>query len=365
MRKSYHGSDRGEKGEKPMRKVAIPASGYYNYAFNALGRSLGFEVVDIPRTSSRTMSLGSEIAPEGICICFPLLLGSYAEAVERGADSCVFIGGYGACRQFCYGHLYKLLFKKHHPDVDFYVLYYENFFEVINELAGQTIPRLEVLKAFLRLVRDIWLVEKIEDLSWYYRPREKHRGDTTRVMDDCYELFEKGSRSLSLFRRKFARIETKDVKPLRMGVIGEIYLLIEPHVNCNTDIVLGENGVHIHKFIRLFMEILRALHLNERFTNYKHRDEVRLAWPYLKVSVAGHGRTSVADMVRYHHMGFDGVVHLLPMGCLPEISARPFLKKIGSEHKFPLLTLSLDEMTSESATRNRIEAFVDMVRARK
>jgi predicted nucleotide-binding protein (sugar kinase/HSP70/actin superfamily) len=53
------------------------------------------------------------------------------------------------------------------------------------------------------------------------------------------------------------------------------------------------------------------------------------------------------------------------MGCLPEISARPFLKKIGSEHKFPLLTLSLDEMTSESATRNRIEAFVDMVRARK
>lgn len=348
-----------------MRKVAIPAVGCYRHAFNALGRSHGFEVIDTPRTSSRTMRLGSEISPEGICICFPLILGNYIEAMEKGADSCVFIGGYGACRQFCYGHLYELLFKKHYPDVDFYLLYNENFFEVMNKLAGRSLPRLEVVKAFLSLVRDIWLVEKIEDLSWYYRPREKHRGDTTRVMDECYEMFENGARSLRSFRRKFARIETKNVKPLRIGVVGEIYLLIEPHVNCNTDIILGENGVQVHKFIRLFMEILRALHLNDRFTNYKDTDKVKLAWPYLKVSVGGHGRSSVADMLRYHRMGFDGVVHLLPMACLPEISARPFLKKIGSEHKFPLLTLSFDEMASESATRNRIEAFVDMLRMRK
>jgi len=348
-----------------MRKVGVPAIGCYQHAFTALGRNLGFEVIETPRTSSRTMKLGSEIAPEGICICFPLMLGNYMEAVERGADCCVFIGGYGACRQFCYGHLYRLLFKQRYPDVDFYMLYRENFMEFMSTLAGRTLSKLEVLKAFLRFLRDLWLLEKVEDLSWYYRPREKRKGITTKVMDDCYVLFEKGCRSLRVFKREFARIETKKVEPLRIGLIGEIYLLIEPHVNCDTDIILGENGVQVHKYVRLFMELLKALHLNDLLTNYKDKDKVRLTSPYLKVEVGGHGRASVADILRYYRMGFDGVVHLLPMGCLPEISARPFLKKISSEHKFPLLTLSFDDMTAESAARNRIEAFADMLRIRK
>jgi predicted nucleotide-binding protein (sugar kinase/HSP70/actin superfamily) len=94
-------------------------------------------------------------------------------------------------------------------------------------------------------------------------------------------------------------------------------------------------------------------------------ETAQIAKPYLSCSVAGHGRESVADTIRFCREGYDGVLHLLPMGCMPEVTVRPILRKISEDYNFPVLTLSFDEVISEGAIRTRIETFVDVIRLRK
>lgn len=260
--------------------------------------------------------------------------------------------------------MYKLLFRKYFPEIPFHILYWENGLEVFNTLSGRKLTYGKLLKAFSKFIYRTWLVERIEDLAWYYRPREKHKGETNKVMDQCLKMVEKGEGNIFTYKRKFEQIEIKDINPLKIGVIGEIYLLIEPGVNCEVVRLLGENGAQVHMYIRLLLEMARVLHL-DRFTHHPDNYIHKLAEPYLKVSVGGHGLTSVGDMVNYAKKGYDGVVHLLPFACLPEISARPFLKKISQDYDLPLLTLSFDEMTSEGQVRNRVEAFIEMIKLKK
>ncbi len=73
----------------------------------------------------------------------------------------------------------------------------------------------------------------------------------------------------------------------------------------------------------------------------------------------------MADTIRFYEAGYDGVLHLLPMGCMPEVTVRPILRKISEDYNFPVLSLSFDELISEGAIRTRIETFVDIIRLRK
>jgi predicted nucleotide-binding protein (sugar kinase/HSP70/actin superfamily) len=63
--------------------------------------------------------------------------------------------------------------------------------------------------------------------------------------------------------------------------------------------------------------------------------------------------------------GFDGIIHLKPFGCLPEISSMPMLQNIGKNYKIPILYFSFDSQTSETGVKTRLEAFIDMIIMRK
>ncbi|HLV10278.1 MAG TPA: 2-hydroxyacyl-CoA dehydratase, partial [Halanaerobiales bacterium] len=63
--------------------------------------------------------------------------------------------------------------------------------------------------------------------------------------------------------------------------------------------------------------------------------------------------------------GFDGVIHLKPFGCLPELITQSILDKISLDLDIPILSLSIDEQTANANTITRVEAFLDMVRYKK
>ena len=63
--------------------------------------------------------------------------------------------------------------------------------------------------------------------------------------------------------------------------------------------------------------------------------------------------------------GYDGVVHIAPTGCMPEISVRPILRKVSQDLKIPVLELSFDEHSSHVGVVTRLEAFVDILRDRQ
>lgn len=62
---------------------------------------------------------------------------------------------------------------------------------------------------------------------------------------------------------------------------------------------------------------------------------------------------------------YDGIIHIKPFGCTPEVSAIPIIRKVCQENKVPVLFFSFDSETSDTGIKTRLEAFYDMLIERK
>ena len=62
--------------------------------------------------------------------------------------------------------------------------------------------------------------------------------------------------------------------------------------------------------------------------------------------------------------GFDGVVHLMPFACLPELVNLGKFPAVSEELQMPILSLSLDEQMGEAHVKTRLEAFADLIRSK-
>jgi len=370
------------------RIFTMPHCGNYLIPFKGAAEQLGVKIVIPPPITNETIALGARYSPEGICLPFKVIIGNYLQTLDQGANTIVFYtntragskkhggGGGGMCRFRHYGHLQQLIMKKIGRDVEFFVLGEGSLIQQVKEMTGR--GTLEIIRALRVAIKKLRLIEIVEELSCHYHAIEKHRGATRKALKRALKVLENIHDFKELERLDpesfFAHIETVDREPLRIGVVGEFYLLVEPTSNCHIYEMLGELGAEVHKHLSLSEAILRyppgfilgklmAWWLDMRIP--PRSETAKIAEPYLTCSVAGHGRESVADTIRFYRDGYDGVLHLLPMGCMPEVTVRPILRRISEDYNFPVLTLSFDEVISEGAIRTRIETFVDVIRLRK
>ena len=371
------------------RIFTLPLCGYAYVPFKSAAEQLGLQVVVPPPITNETIALGARYSPEGICLPFKVIIGNYLQAIEKGANCVVFYinnqagskkhggGGGGMCRFRHYGHLQQLVMSKTRADIEFFILGEEGgLIEQVKEMTGK--GTWEIIRALRVAIKKLRIIELLEETSWRYRPLEKQRGATTRALTKAVRHVE-GVNDFGALKRLdpesfFTHIETTNGRPLRIGVVGEFYLLVEPASNCRVYEMLGELGAEVHRHLSLGEAILRyppGFFLGKLMAwwldmSIPPRSEIaKIARPYLSCSVAGHGRESVADTIRFHDAGYDGVLHLLPMGCMPEVTVRPILRRVSEDYNFPLLTLSFDELISEGAIRTRIETFVDIIRLRR
>jgi len=73
----------------------------------------------------------------------------------------------------------------------------------------------------------------------------------------------------------------------------------------------------------------------------------------------------VGGAIDFARKGYDGVVHVMPFTCMPEIVAQGILTRVSRDLSFPILTLIFDEHTGEAGVNTRLEAFVDLLQARR
>ena len=93
-----------------------------------------------------------------------------------------------------------------------------------------------------------------------------------------------------------------------------------------------------------------------------HRDvSVKIAEPYLEYRCGGEAQESIGDTIFYKNKGWDGMVHLYPFTCMPEIISRSILPQISKEYDMPVLSLVVDEQTGKTGFQTRLEAFVDLL----
>ncbi|MGE5541843.1 MAG: CoA protein activase, partial [Bacillota bacterium] len=147
---------------------------------------------------------------------------------------------------------------------------------------------------------------------------------------------------------------------VRIGIVGEIFMILDAFSNLEVERRLGEMGVYVHRFLSM-SDWVRSNLLPKSFTPPGERDLVESARPWLNHFVGGHGVESVGGATVYARMGFDGVIQVMPFTCMPEIVAESVLRGVAKDMDIPVLTVSLDEHTGEAGLQTRLEAFVDLL----
>ncbi len=356
-------------------KIAYPYMGPTPRPFKSMLEAFGNEVVLPPRPSKRTLDLGVKYAPEFACLPFKIVLGTFIECLEQGADTLVTSGGVGPCRAGQYAPLQKRILQD--MGYDFEMLIFE---PPSRDLAGilRNIKILsngssmwEVMNQINILWNKIKLLDDLEYASHQIRAREISKGTTSRVFKEQIERVYRAESSREIRKLKkdtlnaMREIPQDLEKPIvKIGIVGEIYVVLEPASNLEIEESLGEMGAVIDRSMfvtgwtksNAILDIIRMA---------GEADVRKAAKPYLPEMVGGHGQDSVGHTVMYAKKGFDGVVQLAPFTCIPEIVAKSILTKVSKEYNIPVLTFFLDEQTGKAGMQTRLEAFVDLLLRKK
>ncbi|MBO8137478.1 MAG: CoA protein activase [Desulfotomaculum sp.] len=356
-----------------MRKVTFPHMGHSYIAFKMLMEDMGNEVILPPRPSKKTLDLGVKYAPEFACLPYKILLGTYLQTAEMGMDTIVTSGGAGPCRAGHYAHLHKAILHDLGYNVD--LVCFEapkkhpiDFYRKVQKLNSAKLSVLSIIEAIKRGWHKLKALDHMEKLSHKIRPRELKRGTTSKVykmtqlwLDEARthkEIEEAEAEGIKAFNN-IPQDPNREV--LKVGLVGEIYVLLEPASNLEIEETLGHMGVEVER--SMFLTGWTRDNLGKGTEELISVTDA--AKPYLPELIGGHGRDTIGHTVLYAKRKFDGVIQLAPFTCIPEIVARTILPKVSIIHDIPVLTFFLDEQTGKAGMVTRLEAFVDLLRRKK
>jgi predicted nucleotide-binding protein (sugar kinase/HSP70/actin superfamily) len=348
--------------EKPI--ITFARWGNYTIAFKTLFEQLGLEVIPPEKTTSETIAEGVKIAPEMYCFPLKVTLGNVIPNFKKGANTVFMVQNIGgSCRQRYYGVIQEKVLKDAGHDINFldFRATPRDIYKKIKEVSG--VSFWQILRAFRFSLKKLRLIEKIEKKAQFYRPREITKGATDKTLQESFLKIEnlKKERDFPKLReeifKSFSGIKIeKDKKLPKVALVGEIYTVCDPAINFDLESKLGKEGIEVYREMDL------TYHVKKLLFPWKDWMIQRKINPYLQSTVGGHGRDAIYEMLHYVKEDFDGIIHLLPFGCMPEVTIRPILEKIHLESGIPFLSLSLDEQVAEAGINTRLEAFMDVVR---
>lgn len=364
------------KQEKKKIKVSFPHMGTISIAWALAVKKMGLEPLIPPYTNKKTLSLGTKYSPEAICLPYKLILGNFIEAIEAGTDYVAMITSPGICRLGEYGTNIQSALKDMGYEAKYIELsLYDGFkglYEFIKKLIGKNDP-IRIAKVINILVRTIFVLDDLETALSYYRAREIHAGDAERNFKRGlkYIVDVKHSRELKEAKRKalaeIAKTEIdKDREVLYVDLTGEIFVVLDYFSNQNIERELGKMGVQTRRSLTVGSFLKDAIipkifrkgetHLQRAF---------RMAKPYLMRDIGGDALECVSDVAYAQEKGKDGIIHVSPFTCMPEIMSQNIFPSVREDLDIPLLTLIMDEQTGKAGYITRLEAFVDLMRRRK
>ncbi len=356
-----------------MRKVTFPHMGHSYIAFKMLMEDMGNEVILPPRPSKYTLDLGVKYAPEFACLPYKILLGTYLETAAKGMDTIVTSGGFGPCRAGLYANLHQAILHSIGYPVD--LVCFEapkqhpiNFYRNVRKLNSAKLSIRAIIDAIKRAWHKLKALDHMEKLSHQIRPRELKKGTTSKVyrltqkwLDEAY-TFKQIDEAEAAGIKAFQDIpQDPNRQIVKVGLVGEIYVLLEPASNLEIEESLGHMGVEVER--SMFLTGWTRDNIGNGTEELMSVTEA--AQPYLPELIGGHGRDTVGHTVLYSKRGFDGVIQIAPFTCIPEIVARTILTKVSKIHNIPVLTFFLDEQTAKAGMVTRLEAFVDLLKRKK
>ena len=360
--------------------LGIPSMGHLDMAVHTLVELCGVRTLPTPRNTPACIELGREIAPEFICFPFVVTLGQMRMLLDAGANTLLMVGGKGFCRLGWYAQVQENLLRNLGYECQVIVLdspfplrkKWQAFQRSLHQLTGgASWPR--IIQAARIALRQLAAMDAAEETAHRLRAFERVQGTMNRVLDRFARRLAP-TRTLAgiarlerEFQDEVAAIETEDTHPLRVRIAGEIWVVLEQSVTRDVERWLGGQA-DPRVWVEREHSATRWLHARVFPTREAvAREEAILAAarPWLAQQVGGHGQLTVGQAALARAEGMDGVLHIFPFTCMPEIIAQNILVRLAEELDIPVLTYIVSEQTGEAGMETRLESFLDLLEERR
>jgi predicted nucleotide-binding protein (sugar kinase/HSP70/actin superfamily) len=355
-------------------KITAPHLGNLHIVLADLFKRLGAEYIPPPPTSERTLTLGVKYSPEFACLPLKSTTGNFIEALEQGADTLVMVGGVGPCRFGYYAEIQKRILEEAGYDFEFITLEppgadFGQFVGTFKRI-GPGLSYWQIYKTIKICFEKGRVFDMLEKRSFQVRPYEIERGATTKAHHRAEKIVARAFTPEEIEEAKEEGLaildsvpQDRDRNPVKIGIAGEFYLLLEPFFKFDIELWLGERGVFVDRGIYLTDWIGPSS--KNPMAGVSAQELREAAKPYLSHFVGGDGLATIGHTVVYAEEGFDGVIQLLPFTCMPDTIAKAILPRVIEDHDIPVLSLIIDEQTGKAGVTTRLEAFLDLVKSRK
>lgn len=348
------------------KKIAFPRINHYGFAIKYIvEQALGAQFVLLPPATKTTTELGSKYSPDYACAPFKHSLGSLIEALEAGADVLVETGG--LCRLDYYGALQKEIIRELGYQCEFINLaeYMSGKKKEWLRLARHLSPKLKPAKFTAGAYEGVKMAGYIDEIeAAYYKNaafetekgsyKKAYRQFLLRMQTaENWQEIREGYRSV---KQAFDEIGTRIPEhPVRIGVVGEYFTIMDEHSNQFLQEKLVRLGASVHRFLNV-----TNCHFGAKEAALRPR--IR---EYADYSMGPTTTWTVNAALDYAKQGFDGIIHVKSFGCTPEMDAIPVLQNISRDYHIPVLFLSYDMQESDTGLDTRLEAFYDMLERKK
>lgn len=349
-------------------KISFPHIGsYYIPAKYLFSHILNVELIIPPKITSKTIELGSKYSPDFVCTPFKYTLGTMIEGLEMGANVLIQLGG--GCRYGYYSELQDKILK----DLN----YQFRLFNLVNggqadikriyKIMKKLDPHFNIFKAGYYLFITMKMIKYMDKIDDYIRENigfEKEKGHFEKLQKAMFLEFEKVTNPITLFikyrkyKRQFKKIPiAKPKNCLKVGIIGELYTVMEPFSNYFLEKTLASYHIEVKRFTNANYLLVTK--------NKENRKALHKSKKYMKYQMGADASNNVYWANYLCNQGYDGIIHIKSSFCTPEIAVMPILNKVCKDYNVPIIYFSFDANTSEVGIKTRLEAFYDMIEMRR
>ena len=324
------------------------------------------EIIDIPAITNNTVELGTKNSPDFVCMPFKYTLGTFIECLEKGANILIQAGG--GCRYGYYYELQEQILKDLGYEFEYYNLVSagKNDLKYLLTCMKNINPDFNKFKALYYFIIAKKMVKYMDNIDKYIRANigfEVDKGSFEHLKKKMLKSFSKTKGLISLIRKniyykkEFKKLKiNKPINPLKVGIIGELYTLMEPYSNYYLEKQLASFHIELKRFTNVSYLVFE-----------KHRKIKKLLRKskYIQYKMGADAADNICNCEYLCKNKYDGIIHIKSSFCTPEIGAMPIINKICNDNNVPVIFLSFDANTSELGIRTRLEAFYDMIEMRK
>ena len=357
-------------------KVAFPHMGTIYVAWEMALKSMDLEPFIPPYTSKKTLSFGTKNSPEAICLPYKLILGNFIEAIENGVDYVSMIASPGICRLGEYGRNIEKVLKDLGYSANYIELnLYDGFKGMVDYLSTLCGSKnyFKIFRAIYLGVRTVFAVDELQNFLSYHRAREIHKGDSEKAFNKAIRKIRNATNSKELAKalkeglREISSVEiNKNKDVLHVDLTGEIYIVNDEFSNQYMERELGAMGVQVRRSLTVSSFLKDAIIPKIFKKGETHLERAyRLAKPYLMRDIGGDALECVSDVLYAKERNVDGLIHVSPFTCMPEIMSQNIFPKMREDVNLPIISLIMDAQTGRAGYITRLEAFVDLMRRKK